>query len=696
MTSELERMVRKGLREHADAVTVTVPPLPVAAAPVSRGRLRLYAVPAMAAVVVAAIVVLLPQLAPEPTRPALSGPASLPSSVAGFSFLTGDLSRAPIGRAIAVYRQQSEPLEDHMGWHTLLLDADTDRYRRVGALEDPRWDTTEGISEPEWLLAPDGRRLAVREVGHLAVLDIATSTMIRHPVANGHKPQPLAWSPDGIWLAYTDHSGPLSLFNIETKTSIRVPGVVVNPLAATFSPDGTLIAVQVGDEVVIVDRQGEVHRRLPLLHDLRLVNAVSWSPDGRLLAINRIFDALSSQSRAFPVPESVFFIDATTGDIVGQEFRHANLAMMGWRTDRSIVVWRGDNLTEVSVDGGPATTLVLLRDNVALLQLAPGLLTDAVIRQPGSIDRGPWPVWAQTTLAVALITLAAAAIVIWRRRSRQDQPGTKPVDSRWFDAIAVLGVLAAILLLGKHLRPLADNLGWALRFDDPLVLSRPSWLRIAAWTAVAVAVLCRRSVVAAAAAWVVTLGEAILLLLRDFGQSEPGLLAAWPLLLGVITAVTLSVPGGARRGVDALGRRGTVLVAAAGAVAALAPLLQVYLWTEVVALPDGSGFVIRAAVDQRSETLSVLATYAVIAVLIGIAVARLGPPVRRRVLTLLAPAIVLLVVLQLGFYRAFSGAVYVGPPILKGPVQLILLAVAPLLAFAVGLIILRSRERDVR
>src|SRR5256885_13467239 len=75
-------------------------------------------------------------------------PASLPGRVPGYSTLTGDVLSAPIGRAVALYNQNTGT-EDAPAPQIVLAGADRDDYRRL--LVD---------GSPSVLLKPDGRGVA--------------------------------------------------------------------------------------------------------------------------------------------------------------------------------------------------------------------------------------------------------------------------------------------------------------------------------------------------------------------------------------------------------------------------------------------------------------------------------------------------------------------------------------------------------
>src|SRR5436309_9865135 len=115
MSVDTESRVRQAVRAFGDAIPVPPgnPTAVIAAGrPRARSRLRL-AVPLAAAAVltVVAAIAVLPGLLRLWTRTATgtasggaaAAPASLPDRFAGYSYLTGDVSAAPPGRAIALY-----------------------------------------------------------------------------------------------------------------------------------------------------------------------------------------------------------------------------------------------------------------------------------------------------------------------------------------------------------------------------------------------------------------------------------------------------------------------------------------------------------------------------------------------------------------------------------------------------------------
>src|SRR5690606_23246946 len=103
------------------------------------------------------------------------------------------------------------------------------------------------------LLAPDGSALAG---GGGSFLDLTTGELTVRPVLPGDSPAswkptaPLAWSPDGRWLAYgriptpTEDRTDLALLDLDTgDVTIMTTGHGGGQLRVAFSPDSSELAV---------------------------------------------------------------------------------------------------------------------------------------------------------------------------------------------------------------------------------------------------------------------------------------------------------------------------------------------------------------------------------------------------------------------------------------------------------------------
>jgi hypothetical protein len=88
-------------------------------------------------------------------------------------------------------------------------------------------------------------------------------------------------------------------------------------------------------------------------------------------------------------------------------------------------------VTEVPLDGEPERLAAVPTGGgnygVSRFQLAGGLLSDVEVREPGPVDRGPWPLWLRLAAAVALAAVCAAvAPALARRKGAPPEPPGTP------------------------------------------------------------------------------------------------------------------------------------------------------------------------------------------------------------------------------------------------------------------------------
>ena len=138
---------------------------------------------------------------------------------------------------------------------------------------------------------PGGRAIAVTgEGGVVEVRDAATGRRVRPRLAGlGAASQALAFSPDGGRLGVADYEGNLRVMDLKTGDIRRPPRVTGLPYHLSFSPDGKLLAIGLGD------RGTELRdsRSFRLVARLRRGSAdtarwVRFSPDGEVLAVTAI------------------------------------------------------------------------------------------------------------------------------------------------------------------------------------------------------------------------------------------------------------------------------------------------------------------------------------------------------------------------------------------------------------------------
>ena len=231
-----------------------------------------------------------------------AGTYAVPRDMAGYSYVTGTVSAAAPGPAVALF-QHGFGVEFMDYPQAVVLGAGGDSYRRVDVAEERAGAETQGDPAP-MLLSPDGRYVAVgdhdTDEPDVAVVDLATGDVATHPLPQGRSVVPVAWTSDGESLAMllsaeptnpysgsriTGDLGVLDLADDSTDV-MDLDGTVA--AAAAFSPDGTELAVEraAPRELSVIDLGDGSSRSLPL--DGVLAGPTAWSPDGRLLAVTTL------------------------------------------------------------------------------------------------------------------------------------------------------------------------------------------------------------------------------------------------------------------------------------------------------------------------------------------------------------------------------------------------------------------------
>jgi hypothetical protein len=426
-----------------------------------RGRVdRVFKAAAVAGLLAAGVFAVVPgQALAADAKP------GLPTEMAAYSYLTGNVTSAPPGRAVALW-QYGFGVEFMDFPQAVVLGASGDVYRRLDVAEGRHGAETQGDPGP-MLLSPDGTKAAV---GHydidppdLAVVDLATGDVTTHPLPEGHSVIPLAWSPDSTRLAYGASTGPdnpysgdprwpvgsrLSVVDTTSGAVTKLP--VTDYAAVAFAPIGTDVAVETPGSIRVLDATGAERRRLPLPAERHLAGPSAWSPDGRLLAITRpmttcfdpadYVDPSGLVQDCDPSTDGLSFVDATgTGAAVPRPLKgdlSGTRDVLGWTSPTEVIVM--DDLTAptspdstdekhwvtaVSVDGQQSRRLMSVPDDgnygVGRFHLASALAPDLEVRPAGSADRGTWPTVVRIgAIAAALGLLVSYARSAWRGRQR--------------------------------------------------------------------------------------------------------------------------------------------------------------------------------------------------------------------------------------------------------------------------------------
>ncbi len=435
MTRPTLQPLRAALRQTAEAAPpVAVPPGLFVRARRRHRRRQALALAATVAVVALLVFGVYPWLDRVPAQPAQSAAPGMPTRLVHAPALTAQLRRAPLDRAVAVFAgpdsQESEPFGDSF---PLTVVGPADGYR---VYQRPEL-AVESPTGPAFLLSPDGRHLLMphtppdgSSIPSTLVLDMRTGGTWE--LAGG---APLAWSPDGtraiLAAPATDPSDGMVFRVVEFATrhvdqSVTVSGGV-NPrrISAALAPDGSRLAVQVGDFIQLY--QGSTPLWRIEVTGSWLAGAAAFTPTGDVAL--------------FSVPDELRVLAAATGAPLTSR-RYPSLPTM--RADEPptarLVAWRDGVPVVVTSnrgawgDGVPLVVtgdrVVLLSEPVAVLLTAPDdifeldIATDTLTRPaatPGRPHAGPFLVRFGALLIAGALTapLVLLALIIVRRLYRQ-------------------------------------------------------------------------------------------------------------------------------------------------------------------------------------------------------------------------------------------------------------------------------------
>lgn len=402
-------------------------------------RRRRRAAGILAGLLMAVIAIWLPWPNPTSTQVAGSDARTLPAWVAQPYLWQQTFSADPNGPAKVVFETgHSLDLET-----SLVVVGQDDSFRLI--YRDPG----------DWLgsLSPDGRYLLGDNL-----VDLTTGRSRRlHPAVSAN--WPVVWSPDShsaVAVISQDDVVPTTGPNGERiNDPTRLDNIVIvsvpdgsqrvvhvaeaGVFGATFSPDGTRLAITVGRDaqdrkLLILDvATGAVQRALPIGERQQIAGSAAWSPDGRHLILTFTEGCLTSTSCEEPTPDQsapqrfhLQRLDVDTGTITDEAVRGrpGQPKLIAWRQGAPVLSVINDVENSCAIvrlpDGQSPETLPLRAAGYGCPSYPRNALEQWTLDGP-RLTPSPWQAQKWAYVALGLLVLAATALVakLGRRRKRR-------------------------------------------------------------------------------------------------------------------------------------------------------------------------------------------------------------------------------------------------------------------------------------
>ncbi|MCW3842017.1 hypothetical protein ONA70_18110 [Micromonospora yasonensis] len=274
-------------------------------------------------------------------------------------------------------------------------------------------------------------------------------------------------------------------------------------------------------------------------------------------------------------------------------------------------------------------------------------------------------------------------------------------EPAWADAGAVTGVLVALVLCAAAGSSLLDQVLRDPSLPPPVQPVGPDlvdWLRLVGWAAVTVTALAGLRWVSAGLAWAGVAGWVALVAPGVVDQPTYVIDTLPQFAFAVVGAAALTLPASPRRTTAVLGAWRLAAMVAGPAVA-VALLALNRITRPPFDRTDGT-VTYRSFHGLEAASESAIWLYlaglagAALAVLVGLAT--LAPPVRRRVVVLLAPVGALALAIDTALAGWAASTVHMGHAIPLVPAQWAMLVLVPLVTFLAGVMLVRRREETLR
>jgi WD40 repeat protein len=196
------------------------------------------------------------------------------------------------------------------------------------------------------VFSPDGTRIAVAPNGlPIEVRDLGANKLLASLPATFSGSASLAFSRDGRWFASADTDTEIRIFDAHEFTlHARVTDLLLEPLALTFSPDGSRIIAGGADGIVTVieTNTGKILKTFPKQADV--VFGLRASPDGKSVAATYfnpdqvsapgrvlIWDVLSGSLRSTVSPAE--------GGFNGGDYAHDGTLLLTSSSEKELKIW---------------------------------------------------------------------------------------------------------------------------------------------------------------------------------------------------------------------------------------------------------------------------------------------------------------------------------------------------------------------
>jgi hypothetical protein len=391
--------------------------------------------------------------APAAAAPAAGqAPPSLPARIGAPALFAADTDHHPAGRASVAFSGGRWRPGGSSG-EVAVVGAADDSYRLVAGHG--------GTAGQSAVLSPDGSRIATRD----GIVDLGTGRRSRWSgTAEEPERAPVAWSPDGRWVALLDYrldqpggapagqpemqAGPtwlrlgrqtLRLADTGTGSVTEVSALSTDRLmpgwTAAFAPDGRSLAYQSGDVVQVVRLDGTPVSRFTVTHGSHLAGRGAFSPDGRWLLLATA--TRCACGHGYPVRWDLTRVSATAGQPGGQVASVAgalSVRVLGWwngrepavevaepqlpappnplreLADQQALLADGDTeaVRVVALDGSPAGRTLLSGER---LQVSAVEVADDVLRR-AALRAGEPPLATSDRVLAVLVALLAAGLLV--------------------------------------------------------------------------------------------------------------------------------------------------------------------------------------------------------------------------------------------------------------------------------------------